>query len=439
MPWMLHVPETISELLDRMPQVVDAEAPIWDLSGSSGTLHGPPEKKRKSAGEAIQMSDRWRRKASRESIIFDMGNGCHCGCVYTLNIAAVLEMREEHMRQDQAERRAFMRAYISDNIEPSSNVGVALPTLEDVNHKLCVTGFDVYHGWAKSWTYKYLRDHKAGITQDDPNWGGDRSASSALISGVSGVSGVSSCSLVDDADSVKYMSAFGWLKGLREDTEIMPNTRERQLDYIEIGELYKEYVQDDKDAGSSDDSIASRTLWQRVWKEHFSDLVVREHKAVSGKNRKRGELRRLMRRNVTQNATDRNYLKNVRSEYRQGDRRERGFYWEARLLPGKFPELYLTSISDGATQADYILPRMIDLDLGRKCIQMKLVGTIYHGHYIVFHVVHPNVPDNSNLVCHCIDTSLEVLVEERKKKDLSPTSSLRTAVGSLTACRPTGA
>ena len=105
------------------------------------------------------------------------------------------------------------------------------------------------------------------------------------------------------------------------------------------------------------------------------------------KNRKRGELRRLMRRNVTKNATARNYLKNVRSEYRQGDRRERCFYWEARLLPGKFPEMYLTSISDEATQADYVLPRMIDLDLNRKCIQMKLVATIYHGHCIVLHVV----------------------------------------------------
>ena len=37
----------------------------------------------------------------------------------------------------------------------------------------------------------------------------------------------------------------------------MPNTRERQLGYIGIGELYKEYVQDDTDAGSTDDSIAS--------------------------------------------------------------------------------------------------------------------------------------------------------------------------------------
>ena len=67
MPWMLHVPETISELLGRMPQVVDAEAPIWDLSGSSGTLHGPPEKKkRKSAAEAIQMPD-CQRKVQRRS------------------------------------------------------------------------------------------------------------------------------------------------------------------------------------------------------------------------------------------------------------------------------------------------------------------------------------------------------------------------------------
>ena len=111
MPWMEFMPSSAQELAERMQvdaQVCVVVAPIWDLSGSSGTLHGPPEKKKhKPSAEAIQMSDRWRRKASRESVIFDLGNGCHCGCVYTLNIAAVLEMREEHMRQDQAERRAF--------------------------------------------------------------------------------------------------------------------------------------------------------------------------------------------------------------------------------------------------------------------------------------------------------------------------------------------
>ena len=70
------------------------------------------------------------------------------------------------------------------------------------------------------------------------------------------------------------MSALGWLKGLREGTGIMPNTRRRQLDYIEIGELYKEYVQDQKDAGSTDDCISSQAPWRRVWNVHFSDLVV---------------------------------------------------------------------------------------------------------------------------------------------------------------------
>jgi hypothetical protein len=408
MPWMLHVPATVQELAERVGPPPVGTAPIWQLAASSGTLHDPPEKKRKINPDALLANDRWRRKCTRESIVFDMGNGCHCGCVYTLTMQSVLEMREQHMREDQAERRNWTRTFIADNPDPSSQLGVAFHTQEDINQRLCVTGFDVYHGWAKSWTYKHVRNHRAGVTQDDPNWGGARSAAAVLPIGDS----------LADEDSNQFMSALGWLKGLREDTEIMPNTRERQLDYIEIGELYKEYVQDQKDAGSTDDCISSARLWRRVWLEHFSDLVVREHKAVSGKNRKRGELRRLMRRNVTKNATDRNYLKNVRSEYRQGDRRERGFYWEARLLPGKFPEMYLTSISDGATQADYVLPRMIDLDLNRKCIQMKLVATIYHGHCIVFHVVHPHVPDDSNLVCHCIDTSLEVLVDERKKKDL---------------------
>ena len=89
----------------------------------------------------------------------------------------------------------------------------------------------MYHGWAKSWTYKHVRNHRAGVTQDDSNWSGARFAAAVLPIGDS---------LADD-DSNQFMSALGWLKeGLREDTEIIPNTRERQLDYIEIGELYKE-------------------------------------------------------------------------------------------------------------------------------------------------------------------------------------------------------
>jgi hypothetical protein len=38
--------------------------------------------------------------------------------------------------------------------------------------------------------------------------------------------------------SAAFMSAFGWLGDLREETEVMPNTRERQLDWVEHNELY---------------------------------------------------------------------------------------------------------------------------------------------------------------------------------------------------------
>ena len=65
----------------------------------------------------------------------------------------------------------------------------------------------------------------------------------------------------------------------------------------------------------------------------------------------------------------------------------------------------------------YVVPRMIGVDLGRKCVQFKLVGNLFHGHVLVLHLVHPNVPDDSNLMCHCLDTALEELVKVRVSKD----------------------
>ena len=62
----------------------------------------------------------------------------------------------------------------------------------------------------------------------------------------------------DDDDTPQFMSAFGWLGDLREETEVMPNTRERQLDWIEAGELLKKYQEDQEEAGSTNGSIAVR-------------------------------------------------------------------------------------------------------------------------------------------------------------------------------------
>ena len=181
-----------------------------------------------------------------------------------------------------------------------------------------------------------------------------------------------------------------------------------------------------------------QALFNTVWKGHFNDLVVREQKQVDSKDRKRAELRRLLRRTVTRDATSRELIKSLRAVYRDSLRRERSFYWQARERPAQFPLTYLTYIQDGATQryyacarpcatlADpepapdarsvYVCPRFVGTDVGRDCLQWKLVGNLFHGHCLVLHLVMPHVADDANLVCHCLDTSLEELGRVRVAK-----------------------
>ena len=310
-----------------------------------------------------------------------------------MTIAEVIAQRTINKGLLQSEQRDDCRKFLIKNILPSSKFGFRLHA-NNAERTLCVVGFGVFNGYTLGYTYRRAREVRAGIGQDDVQGGGRMKGQKV--------------NALDDDDTPQFMSAFGWLGDLREETEVMPNTRERQLDWIEAGELFKEYQEDQEEAGSTKGSIAGFTLWKKVWELHFADLKVREQKAVSGKHRKRSELRRLLRRTVTANATDRAYLKHVRHEYRHSGRRERSFYWEARLAPPKYPELYMTNISDGATQSDYILPKIVQFDVGKKGLQMKLNATIFHGHCLVLHVVHPHIPGDANLTCHLIDTSLEV-------------------------------
>ena len=95
---------------------------------------------------------------------------------------------------------------------------------------------------------------------------------------------------------------------------------------------------------------AQQDLWRNIWKGEFSEIKIREHKAVDGKDRKRAELRRLLRRTVTREKKTRDLIKQLRLMYRDTLRRERTYYWEARLRPAKYPLLYATYIQDGAAQ-----------------------------------------------------------------------------------------
>lgn len=114
---------------------------------------------------------------------------------------------------------------------------------------------------------------------------------------------------------------------------------------------------------------------------------------------------------MTKGKAARDIIKELRALYRDTLRRERTFYWVARIKPLQYPLMYVTWITDGATQANYVCPKLIGTSLNRDALQMKLVGNILHAHMLVFHLVMPHIKDDANLFCHCLDTSL---VELRK-------------------------
>jgi|TARA_B110000261_G_scaffold145974_1_gene169769 hypothetical protein len=80
----------------------------------------------------------------------------------------------------------------------------------------------------------------------------------------------------------------------------MPNSRFREIDYIETNELWQECEKDLLDSGTAPANVGSITLFKSVWKGHFSDVRVREHKKVDGKDRKRAMMRYLLRRQARQ-------------------------------------------------------------------------------------------------------------------------------------------
>lgn len=64
----------------------------------------------------------------------------------------------------------------------------------------------------------------------------------------------------------------------------------------------------------------------------------------------------------------------------------------------------------------YVCPRFIGLAPSGNFLQIKMVGNLMHGHALVLHLVYPQVADNSNLVCHCMDSSIHIMKSVRRSK-----------------------
>ena len=208
------------------------------------------ERKRARVGTA---ADRRAERCTVEAIQADQRKGCTgaCGCVARLSLDEIRRNRQQRADERNAGRRQFIRAYLEGNPDPDSEFKFALHTEESSRRTLCAIGFAVYHGFTRGFLYNHRARFLGGDRADDPNLGGNRRGVSAAVSAAN-----AGDAFVDDTP--EFMAFKGWFQDLRDDTESMPNSRLRQLDYIEHNELFAECKKDLIDAGTSKDAIGTQ-------------------------------------------------------------------------------------------------------------------------------------------------------------------------------------
>jgi hypothetical protein len=389
------VPFQLGELNESMDELGEGgEQPAAEGKRSAGNRQGTD-------------LSRWEERVEEDSIKSQIMRGCAkgCNCVFAFGLIMLSFITAERKRMSElsaACRRSWVRAYLDDHRSESSKSGFYFDwgVLEK---PACMIGFSLRTGLPSSFLYARMRDVRMGIMADDGNLGGLR------IKG--------EFTGEESETSPKVMAAMGWFRGLVLELEPMPNSDLHEIDHIEIGVLYKECLMDLSAAGCDEKDLPSQALWRNVWQQHFPKLRRRVHRAVDSKDKVRAELRRLLRTKKHNTTQGRAYLRGLRAAYHGSIRRERCFYWTDRLKPADEPLIYLTYIQDGATQSFYKLPWYLDTDVGRSGAQFKLVGNLFHGHALILHLVHPHVPDDANLCCHCLDDSLEALIDVRVEKD----------------------
>ena len=109
------------------------------------------------------------------------------------------------------------------------------------------------------------------------------------------------------------------------------------------------------DSGIKEDDVASYKLLRYVWATKFPALKVREHMNVDSKDTTSNALRRLIRREITRNAEERERIRGLRMLRREALTLERMFYWQARQRATQRPLEIATGIWDGARRVTSFL------------------------------------------------------------------------------------
>jgi hypothetical protein len=193
-------------------------------------------------------------------------------------------------------------------------------------------------------------------------------------------------------------------------SDTSPINGQTQLDKKTYNDYYlefKDYLV--SDLSLEEDEVPSQQVWRSVWKESYKHIVIRDCKHVDSKDRVREQLKKAFA--AASNVADKNHIKEIRAAFAQAMRLERMVYWRERSAAAMDPTQKLSFITDGATSTYFTGVGSIGFASGHTNLDLKLVGTKFHGNIgaslVVFDLVLPQlVSDDSNLMCTLLYNAL---------------------------------
>ena len=121
----------------------------------------------------FSIDERWLQRCDRKVIGADLaeGRGCPKQCTDQLTVAMVEEERKSEGKKGGVLRRSELRLYLESNRTAATKLGFKLHPEHHDSLLLCPGAFDILKGYGYGYTYKFVREVKAGIGQDDHNGG----------------------------------------------------------------------------------------------------------------------------------------------------------------------------------------------------------------------------------------------------------------------------
>lgn len=117
--------------------------------------------------------ERWQQRCDRKVIAAELAEGCGCPnqCTDQLTVSMVEQERKEESKKDGKQRRSDLRLFLEGNRSSSKKLGFNLHLPDDASVELCVGAFDIVKGYGYGYTYRFIREIKTGIGQDDQRGG----------------------------------------------------------------------------------------------------------------------------------------------------------------------------------------------------------------------------------------------------------------------------